>query len=401
LSNEHIARLQKIGLGKESTSGTAVAVSTWIPKSKGIVVPMIKDEYDTAAYGVIDKNRQAFTIEKWTEFTIDQSEPRDVWIGHFLMAAYGSSWPCVKFPIPGSITGTYVEGETITQSVTSATGTLRRLDAGGTSKCLYVEPVSGTFTTGNTLTGGTSGATSTGGTIESPAAIRHHVFRKLNTNNPPAYTIYGQDPVTGDERASYCVCDTLDFEAQADALVKFSSKFMGQPLASTTTQTPVYTNENPFLGKNLSVKFASVFNSLDAATATAMKRLKTQIKKNVEMVHQTGGTDPLAPTSLHNGEFEHLGDFSLLYNSTALRDLALPGTAQAMRATVANTAVTIGSAANPMLQFDFPEVYFNSWGKDSDNAKIVFQNLSFTAAYNVGRALTSEAILVNTQVTAY
>src|SRR5258708_356718 len=109
------------------------------------------------------------------------------------MGGWGLAYPCVKFPIPGAITGTYVEGEVITQSVSSATGTLRRLDAGGTSKCLYIEPLTGTFTSGNTLTGGTSGATCTGGTIESPATVRHHVFRRANTNNHPSYTIYGQD----------------------------------------------------------------------------------------------------------------------------------------------------------------------------------------------------------------
>src|SRR5947209_371649 len=145
MSNEHIARLQKIGLGKESTAGTAVAVSAWIPKSKGIVVPKVTYEYDQGAYGNIDKNREAYIAKRWTEFDITDTEPRDQWIGHFLMAAYGTAYACVKFPIPGSITGTFVEGETITESTSTATGTLRRLDAGGSSKALYIDPVSGTF----------------------------------------------------------------------------------------------------------------------------------------------------------------------------------------------------------------------------------------------------------------
>ncbi len=142
--------------------------------------------------------------------------------------------------ISGSITGTYVEGETITESTSSATGTLRRLDAGGSSKVLYIEPVSGTFVGGGkTLTGGTSGATCTNGTIESPSAIRWHVFRRLNTNNHPAYTIYNNDPVTGDERAAYCMLDSLEIEAVSNDYVKFSAKFKGLKKASTTSDPDI------------------------------------------------------------------------------------------------------------------------------------------------------------------
>ncbi len=372
----------------------------WLPKAKGLAVPKVEYKYDQSAYGNIDKNREAYITQRWAEVSLSDTEARDVMIGHLLMAKYGLSYPCVKFPVPGAITGTYVEGEVVTQSVSTATGTLRRLDAGGSSKALYIEPLAGTFTSGNTLTGGTSGATATGGTIESPSALRHHVFRRLNSNNHPSYTICGTDPVSGDERAAYCVLDTLDFEFMADDLVKFAAKFVGQPLAATTN-TPAYTSENPFLGKHLSVKLASAFTGLDAATATALERIKLQTTKGVEIVHQTGGSDPLAPTSLHNTEFEEKGDFASLYNATALRDAALAGTAQAVRVACANTAVTLGVAANPTLQFDYPEVYLNDWGKDDDNSKIVRQNIGFTAVYNVLRALTSEAILVCTRVTAF
>lgn len=399
--NEHIARLQTIGMGKESTAGTAVAAAFWIPKSKGLAVAKTEYKYDEGAYGNIDKNREAYITKKWMEFDISETLPRDVWIGHFLMAKYGTAYATVKFPIPGSITGTFVEGETITESTSNATGTLRRLDDGGSSKALYIVPVSGTFTGGQTLTGGTSGATATGGTIQSPSAVRHHVFRRLNTNNHPSYTIYAVDPVTADERSAYCMMDNLDIECMADDIAKFAAKFIGQPLASTSTQTPAYTAENPFLGKYLSVKFASAFTGLDAASATPLERIKLSSTKKLESVHQTGGSDPLAPTSFHNTEFEEKGDFAALFNATTLRDLALAGTARAVRVTIANTGVTIGSSANPTLQFDYPEVYFNDWGKDGDNAKVVRQNLAFTAVYNTTRSMTSEAILVNTRTTAY
>jgi hypothetical protein len=393
--------LQKIGLGLETTSGTAVAATAWIPKSKGLATPKVTYEYDDAAYGVIDKNREAYVTKKWMEFDITDTEPRDVWIGHFLKALYGNAYPCVRFPI-SSIVGTFSEGETVTETTSSATGVLRRNDQAAGTAALYIAPATGTFTGGQTLTGGTSGATATGGTIISPSTGRHHVFRRLNSNTPPSYTIYAVDPVSADERAAFCVLDTLDFEAAADKIIRFAAKFMGQPLSSTSAQTPAYTSETPFLGKHMAFKLASAYTGLDAASATAIERVKVQGKNNVEMVHQTGGSDPLAPTSLHNTEFEMLGDFSFLYNATTIRDLALAGTSRALRLTVTNTSATaISGSTYPTIQFDFPEVYLNDWSKDSDNGKIVRNSVSFTAVWNVTKAMTSECLLVNTRVTTY
>lgn len=176
-----VHRRQSIGLGKEGTSGTAVAAGIWIPKTSGGFSPIVETAEDQGAYGVIDAMRDVQTVKNMTEIAFE-GNVRDNFIGHLMHALFGQSWPTIKFPIPGSITGTYVEGEVITETTSGATGVLRRLDAGGSSKALYVSVTAGTFTGGQTLTGATSGATATGGTIESPSAVRHHVFRRLNSN---------------------------------------------------------------------------------------------------------------------------------------------------------------------------------------------------------------------------
>lgn len=388
--------MQKVGLGKESSAGTEVAVSAWIPKSGGTFRPVPTTQEDPASFGVIDAVKDVETTKVMTEIEIE-GQPRDKWFGHILMAAFGTAYSCVKFPIPGSITGTFVEGETITESTSTATGTLRRLDAGGSSKALYVVPVSGTFTGGQTLTGGTSGATATGGTIESPSSVRHHVFRRLNSNNHPSYTIYNNDPLA-DERAAYCMLDTLEFEAVSGEWARFAAKFMGKLFSSTSAQSPSYAAENPFLAKNASVKLASAFTGLDAASAIAVERIKLTIQKNLIDYQALGST---AVTSFHNQAFRVLGDFTLLYNATTQRDYLTNSTNQALRLTLANSAVTIGSAANPTLQFDLPSCAFTEWDRTTENDGIVKQTLSFVAEFDVTRSMTAEALLVNTQTTAY
>jgi hypothetical protein len=48
MANEHIARLQSVGVGKESTAGTKVSAADWLPKSSGILMPVIDTVRDTA-----------------------------------------------------------------------------------------------------------------------------------------------------------------------------------------------------------------------------------------------------------------------------------------------------------------------------------------------------------------
>lgn len=69
------------------------------------------------------------------------------------------SLPTVKIGI-SAVTGTFTYGEVVTQTVTSATGYYAYTDSG----FMYLVGLSGTFTSGHVLNGGSSAATGTGGT---------------------------------------------------------------------------------------------------------------------------------------------------------------------------------------------------------------------------------------------
>lgn len=396
MANEHIGRLSQIGLGKESVAGTAVAVTNWIPKSQGVYLPKFDIKVDPAGYGTIDENKQGQTMRAWAELDIS-GEPRGKWFGLILNALFGNATPCVKYTL-GSIVGTYTVGETVTESTTNATGLVIRNDQAAGTPALYLSIVSGTFGTGHTLTGGTSGATSTGTLVETVASnVRFHVFTENQTNNPDTYTIYHHSPVDED-RSAYGVLNTLDIEAVSNDWVKFSSKWIAKALASTSAQTPTYTSEDPFFGKNVTVKTASVFNSLDAASAINVEYFKLSFNKNVEPFQAFGGT---ALTSIHNKQFSVKGQLRLLYNAQTQRDYLTNSTDQALRITIANSAVTIGSASSPTIQFDFPDVFFTNITFDTANNNLIRQTLDFTATYDVTRTETVEALLINTQTSTY
>lgn len=397
MANEHIGRKQEIGLGKESVaSGTAAAAAVWIPKASGAFAPKVVVDSDKSAWGTIAELREDQTVQVTTEVTLT-AILRDIFSGHLLMGAFGASYPCVRFS-PASITGTFVEGETVTESTSTATGTLRRADQTTTPKYLYIEPLSGTFTGGQTLTGGTSGATCAGGTIISPASLRDHVFRMLNSNTHPSYTIYGHD-VVSDDRATYCMLDQLDIELVAGKFCMVTAKYIGKKLASTSAQAPTYTTtQYPFLAKHANFYFSSTWAGIGAASAVNISRLKITIKKNVEVYQAIGATDV---TSIHNKQWSVDGTVELLYNAVTQRDYVLNSTKQTLRFIIANTDQTIASTANPTLQFDIPTAAIKEFARTSDNDALVKQTLGFSAEFDTSRALTAEATLRNTQITAY
>lgn len=396
MSNEHIGRKQEIGLGKESTSGTSVAAAIWFPKTSGVFKPKFVIDSDKSAWGTIAELREDQTVQQTTEVTLT-GIARDISIGHLLMAAFGSSYPCVRFQ-PASITGTFVEGETVTESTSLATGTLRRLDSSTTPISIYIEPLSGTFTGGQTLTGGTSGATCSGGTIQTPSALRDHVFRMLNNNTHPSYSIYNHDAI-GDEKSLYCMLDQLDIEFVAGKFCMVTAKFIGKKIVSASAQSPSYTTTTyPLLPKHANFYFSSAYSGIANASAVAISRCKITIKKNTEVYQALGSTDV---NSIHNKQWSIEGMIELLYTAVTQRDYVVNSTKQSARIVVANTDATIGSSANPTLQIDIPRAAFREWDRTSDNDGLVKQTLSFAGEYDTGRSLTAEAVLRNTQVTAY
>lgn len=389
MSNEHIGRLQKVGLGKESTPGTAVAADVWIPKVSGVFSPDVTKAKDTSAYGNIDELRDSQTTKQMTMLELEGIF-RDIYGGHLMNATLGQDTIVILMTL-ASVVGTFQEGETINQATSGAVGVIEVLDS---ATSVWVSVTSGAFTSGsNTITGATSGATAT---PSFEASVRGHLFERLNTNNHPSYTLYGVDPV-GTYRAAYGMIDTLDLECVVGDYLKFTSSWKAKKEASTSG-TASFVDENEFLAVHANVYFANDLSGLGAASATPVSRVKVTFQKNLEDYQAFGDTDI---ASIHNKQFTVVGDMSALFNSTTLKDYVLNSTKKAMRIEFINTDVTIGSAANPLFRIDLASVSFESWERDSDNDALTMQNIGFQAEFSVGDSMTARALLYNTQTTAF
>lgn len=90
--------------------------------------------------------------------------------------------PNTRINVSGG-SGTFTFGETVTESVSGATGTFKYIATGSPDQ-MYLVRVTGTFTGGQTLTGGTSGATRTGGTYAAVTTAKHALDSNWKTVLP-------------------------------------------------------------------------------------------------------------------------------------------------------------------------------------------------------------------------
>ncbi len=388
MANEHIGRLHKLGLGKESVSGTPVAATDWIPHLDGNMKPVFTKARDQSAYGNIHELRDSKTVKEMTEVNLDGIF-RDKFGGNFLMAAFGTTYPCLKVTKSGG-SGTFVVGETVTGGTSAATGVIRRMDS---TTVFYISITSGTFQAAETITGGTSAAT---GAIAFDSALRSHVFSVLNSNNHPAYTLWGKDDVST-MKSAYCMLESLELEMTVDGFLTFKTVWKGKKRASDTG-TPAYTVENEFLAKHATIKFAADLASLGAASAVDISRMKLTFVKNLKDFQKFGSVDI---ASIHNQQMSVAGDLEALFNSTTLHDYVVNSNKKAMRIELTNTDVTIGSAGNPALRIDLAQVSFSDWTRDGGNNDLQMQTLGLEAEYSVGDSEAASAILNNARTTTY
>lgn len=88
--NTHIGRMSAIGLAKETTPGTAVDPTVWIPVESAEVSPVIETVEDESGFGIIDRVAEVATVENTSETSLE-GVVRAGTIGHLIMATLGTS----------------------------------------------------------------------------------------------------------------------------------------------------------------------------------------------------------------------------------------------------------------------------------------------------------------------
>jgi len=179
------SRQMYAAIGSEVTVGTAVLPAVFFPFTSLDIVTQYKTNPSTSIIGnrTLNINPVKDLIEAPSGTIGIQMEPKT--LGYFLKGVYGAVSTGVYLPI-SSATGTFTVGETLTGGTSSDTATVIAVSAELDYVLVTLGSPIPTLVAGETLTGGTSGFTATLGTYAS--TVFGHEF-KAPQNSLPTFTV--------------------------------------------------------------------------------------------------------------------------------------------------------------------------------------------------------------------
>jgi hypothetical protein len=166
-------------------------------------------------------------------------------------------------------------------------------------------------------------------------------------------------------------------------------------VGATTSSTPAYVAESPFLATHVTVKFADTTAALATASATAVRAVNLTINKNVEDWLNLGSSEP---ADIVNKALSVTGDMELLFDDVLTRDYVLNGTKKACLITINNTDVLIGTASRPKLEITLAPMSFRDWGRATGQNDVVTQTVAFDGNFGLTDSKTLSITLVNAVV---
>lgn len=242
------------------------------------------------------------------------------------------------------------------------------------------------------------GVTSTPNSPE--AGVTTHAFDVLNDNQHPSLTLFIDAPAEGADRThALAMADSVEVSAEIGKHVEFSMSVKAKKGASATL-TPALVTENYFKSTHIALKFASALSGLNAATAVTVTKTSIKREKNLEEAYVLGSDEP---SDIYNKEFVVTGMFEALVPKVDLasfRSTFTGGASQAIRLEMKNTSVTIGTATNPMIQYDMAKCFFEELSVNNSMSDVAKVAINFRAVLSLvdGKQITTK--LINT-VTSY
>lgn len=222
-----------------------------------------------------------------------------------------------------------------------------------------------------------------------------HTFTVLQSSQHPSLALYVDDPASGqDYTHALAMLNSLEINADIGAYASLSATFKAKK-GATATLTPAITSENIFRPQDVTLKQASALAGLTGASAIPVKKLSLKIEKNLEDDDVLGN---VAPQDFYNKQLVITGSIEAIYqNESDFKTNALAGTARAVRITLQNAGVIIGTTQNPTITIDLAKAHFEEIAINRGANDIVTQTLSFKAYYSTTDASSISVVVKNTQ----
>ena len=231
------------------------------------------------------------------------------------------------------------------------------------------------------------------------SSVYKHTFSLSNSVQHQSLSLHMNDPIGAAGAPTKTVAygrgmvKSFELNAKLGELATSKVGFLAAPHKDWTRQTPSYTAQNKFSHQHVVFKVAADTASLDAASKISVQDLTLTINKNVVRENSLGTVQPV---DILNRKIEISGKVMLTYEDRTYRDYMMDGTKKAIRISLVNRDVTIGST-NPTFQLDLPVCDFESWDPKSPIDDISTQEIMFNALYDVtnGILIGANSFVVN------
>ena len=201
------------------------------------------------------------------------------------------------------------------------------------------------------------------GTAGSP-----YVWTLANINEHTAFTVHVYDPVEGYLKYALGMADSIDLQFVHDDYIKATIGIKAGKEATGAGDAAYSTTEEIFRPSQLTVKIATNYAGLDAASAIAMASINLNVAKGAENFWSIGSTEP---DNTINQRFNVSGDFETLYSDDTYRTLGLANTTRAIRIEA--------NSGTKLIRLDLPLVDFTNWNDAESNDDFMNETIEFNA----------------------
>lgn len=222
--------------------------------------------------------------------------------------------------------------------------------------------------------------------------VYDHTYSIAQTNTPLTHTIARVD-ANSSRRHAFGTFKDLELDCKVGEWVSVTSNIIADK-GVTSTDNPVYVEENRFTSKHINVKLAASQAGLAAAATIKGSNLKVKIDRKSAPYYGFNGVDP---ANYFAESYTLTGEVDLTYDDQTYENLYYNNTQQYLQVAIVNTDVTIGTASNPTLTLNMPQAKITGWTMTNALDTVVEQHLIFTMELNVAAGMAVQAILTNTK----
>lgn len=383
--NSVLSRLSYVGLAKETTPGTYVAPTAFLPVNSDL---KFEDDYaelrdesyrnnDSVLQGVyqgVGDGAGAFSMNCYPDL-----------IGHFLCAMIGND--TVTAAAVGTTLSASASIGATTITVTSATGIAANmplmLDTG--SNIEYVQVGSG-YVSGTSvpLTNPLTIAHSSAAAVVSQTT---HTFKQANTRRP-AYSLTEFTPVSTRGWTS-SILEELGFKIDPKGIVSVTTKWQSFPSSSQSTPTPTWTKAQPLLGWQWAM-------TNGGASSNKGVTLDWALKREVEAIHASTGSQ--TAEEVFPGAITLEGTYKARFADETDLALYLAQTQQPLQAVMTQPVTATQMGASLSILTSLGSIYK---GAKNLSGKYADADFSVAGIQNGTDGGTLQAVLKNFSTSAY